>query len=226
MQADKPFSNSPKIGQEEQITTANRFVLFMDILGFKERVARNSHEDVLKVLQLLQKKIADSLKKRKDSGIEINIFSDSIILFSKDETSNSLISLSIIANDIIRTAINYGVPIKGALAKGKITCDQSKQLFFGQALIDAYQLQESTKYYGVLVHHSAEEDAKKLTDYFRNVNAYIEKGRVEHYELKWHQIQQDCERAEMLANLTKLRLSVSGEPRKYIDNTKCILNSK
>jgi hypothetical protein len=155
-------------------------------MGFKDRVARHKHEDVLKVLLKLQKTISTSLAKYNESGVQITLFSDSILLFSTDTKKSSLMSLAQVAKDIMQDSISNNIPIKGALAKGKVTCDVSKQLFFGQALIDAYLLQENTKYYGILVHHTAEVDAKGLKEYFRDVKAYLRSGRISHFELNWY----------------------------------------
>lgn len=205
--------------------TRSRFVAFLDILGFKDRVARSTHTQVLNTLQSLQKKISESMESHKGEGLQISLFSDSIVIFSKNDSSKSLISLSNVTLNIMRFAIGEKIPIKGAIAKGEITCDTTKQLFFGQALIDAFQLQDSTKYYGVVVHHSAEEDAKALPHYFQDAEAYIERSRIHHYELLWHRFDSENLQKEIQNSLSLLRNSVSGEPRKYIDNTMSIIKS-
>lgn len=204
--------------------TADRFVLFLDIMGFKDRVARHKHEEVLDDLLKLQKTISTSLAKYKESGVQITLFSDSILLFSPDTEKSSLRSLAQVAKDIMQESISYNIPIKGALAKGKVTCDVSKQLFFGQALIDAYLLQENTKYYGILVHHTAEADAEDQKEYFRDVKAYLRSGRINHYELNWY-YDHDENSDAVRKSLYLLRQSVSDEPRKYIDNTLDILDT-
>ncbi|MCQ2363951.1 MAG: hypothetical protein MJ051_00150 [Akkermansia sp.] len=217
-------TSSPIIVKGRAPITCSRFVAFLDILGFKDRVARSTHAQVLNTLQGLQKKISESMESHKEEGLQISLFSDSIVIFSKNDSRKSLISLSNVTLDIMRYAIGEKIPMKGAIAKGKITCDTTKQLFFGQALIDAFQLQESTKYYGVVVHHSAEEDAKDLPIYFQDTEAYIEGSRIHHYELLWHRF--DCiPQKEIQNSLSLLRNSVSGEPRKYIDNTMKIIKN-
>ncbi|MDE5906520.1 MAG: hypothetical protein K2G66_02670, partial [Alistipes sp.] len=96
------------------------------------------------------------------ADIQLAQFSDSIVLFSNNTTQKSLQTIAEVTRGIMQCAIKQQIPIKGAIAQGKITCDTSKQLFFGQALIDAYLLEENIYYYGILAHHSIESTIIKL----------------------------------------------------------------
>ena len=119
------------------------------------------------------------------------------------------------------------IPLKGAIAAGRMTCNQIKQLYFGQALIDAFLLEENVKYYGVLVHHSAEKYLQ-LNDFpeFRDVKAPLKGGEISHYELNWYNtaIKPGEDNPKTVDDCLKnLRLTVSDEPRKYIDNTQKVM---
>lgn len=210
--------NVPAI-QGNSLITCSRFVLFLDIMGFKNRVSKQEHKKVLRDLQKFQSEIQKCISYYKAINIQIAQFSDSIVLFSPNTYKASLSVLSEVASSIMRIAMRSNIPLKGALAKGKVTCDIPKQLFFGQALIDAYLLEENVKYYGILVHHTAEVDVKGCHDYYRDVNAFLKSGRIRHYELNWYD-----KREEMDKLLNRLRESVSDEPRKYVDNTLSIIN--
>ena len=80
------------------------------------------------------------------------------------------------------------IPIKVAIAQGRITCDIPKQLFFGHALIDAYLLEENIHYNGILVDRTAENSVIKLAnDYiFKDIKAPLKSGNLSHYELSWY----------------------------------------
>ena len=227
----------------------NRFVVFLDIMGFKERVARSNADELYDELTTFNKDITRIIGAASNSeaehiamqegdsepvllsndGVENAIllaqFSDSIVLFSSDDTPNSLKSISQVASDIMMSAIHREkpIPLKGALAKGHITCDMSKQLFFGQALIDAYLLEENVQYYGIVVHHTAEAAIKELGDsLFRDAKIPLKSGLIEHYDIKlWGD-----RVAEVKEGLDRIRLTVSDSPRKYVDNTKSMLESK
>lgn len=221
-----------------------RFVIFLDIMGFKERVARSSAEDlyteltefnldITKIISSFKQNRTESLSEQNNSSeamlssnkneIEIAQFSDSIVLFSDDNSRENLLTISEAAKKIMLAAINRDkpIPLKGALAEGIITCDTVKQLFFGQALIDAYLLEENVQYYGIVVHHTAEESVRNLNNsvLFRNGEVSLKSGKIEHYELIWYN---DPE-TDVESGLDKIRLSVSDYPRKYVDNTRSIL---
>lgn len=201
--------------------STNRYVVFLDIMGFKDRVARTKHPDLLELLSKFNDEITRIIGQFKDSKLQLAQFSDSIVLFSNDTTQNSLMNIARAARGIMQNAIKQGIPLKGAIAQGEITCDMTKQLFFGQALIDAYLLEENVQYYGVLVHHSAEKDAQCIPNLFRDIKAPLKSGKISHYELSWYADDLTDIQAleEIKEKLSEIRLSVSDSPRKYIDNT-------
>lgn len=224
----------------------NRFVVFLDIMGFKERVARNSADALYQELTAFNRDIANIVSEITGAGTSLPLkqedvskqllvskadankevllsqFSDSIILFSGDNSSDSLKTITRVASAIMLSAIDREkpIPLKGALAEGYITCDQAKQLFFGQALIDAYLLEENVQYYGIVVHHSAEGSVKNLnSELFCNEKIPLKSGMIEHYEIKWW----GSKAKEALEGLERIRLTVSDSPRKYVDNTKAVV---
>lgn len=231
---------------EVPIQIQKRFVVFLDIMGFKDRVARSTPGNLYSELTDFNRDITDIInstkgvsvqEERKQSGkSEISLisseerkndillaqFSDSIVLFSSDNSKESLSAISNVARLIMFSAINRErpIPLKGALAEGNITCDMPKQLFFGQALIDAYLLEENVQYYGIVVHHTAE---KSVTDFcsemFRNTLVPLKSGKINHYELVWYNDSFD----KVKSGLNRIRLSVSDSPRKYVDNTNNII---
>lgn len=209
--------------------TRNRFVAFLDIMGFKDRVARNDHDEILKELEIFQSNISQYVSYHSEANVQLALFSDSILIYSQDDSSDSLHALADITSHIMMYAIQQEkpIPLKGAIAAGRMTCNQIKQLYFGQALIDAFLLEENVKYYGVLVHHSAEKYLQ-LNDFpeFRDVKAPLKGGEISHYELNWYNtaIKPGEENPKTVDDCLKnLRLTVSDEPRKYIDNTQKVM---
>lgn len=207
-------------------STAERFVTFLDIMGFKDRVARTTHEDLLVQLSEFNRSVTLQVLRYSDKKIQLAQFSDSIVLFSNDDTPESLETIAKVSRSIMRDAIARQIPLKGAIAQGIITCDVAKQLFFGQALIDAYLLEENIHYYGILAHHSAEQsviqlDKKSGKSYFRDIKAPLKSGQIGHYELSWYaDSEKDTETLrKTCSGLRNIRETVSDAPRKYIDNT-------
>lgn len=189
----------------------NRFVLFLDIMGFKERIARRGQDVILKELTELQRFLSEKMPE--DSSIAYAMFSDSIIVMTNDDNLASFIKLSEIAKGILNKSIGeLQMPIKGAIAHGELTVNQQKQLYFGQPLIDAYLLEEELKCYAIVLHYTVDAiiDAES-TKLYRMAEVKLEKVYSSHSCLIF-----DSGMKEPLLNLRK---QVSGTPRAYIDNT-------
>lgn len=207
--------------------TSVRFVAFLDIMGFKDRVARNKHQDILMSLEIFQSNIARYIATHQDADIQMAMFSDSILLYSKDITLDSLRALADITSYVMMYALQQDIPIplKGSIAAGEMTYNQTKQLYFGQALIDAYLLEESVKYYGVVLHHSAEKYVVEYGEskYFQDKQIPLKSGRIAHYELNWYDtlamLDDDNAQVPLEDCLKHIRLTVSDAPRIYVDNT-------
>ena len=226
------------------ITTTNRFVAFLDIMGFKDFVSRNSHDKVYEMLKKLSrsKKIIDKLVPGNVSsnyygkGIYTTSFSDSIILFSTDDTQDSFDLFSSSVAYILSEAMKDSIPMKGAIAHGIISVDKERQIYFGQPLIDAYLLQEDVNYYGVVAHNSIDHYflTNKIEDYIRsmyaNIKTPLKAGRIDHHNLNWFvNLRADNEDIRLRKRrfnryMDKLRALTSGTPRKYIDNTVDVFN--
>jgi hypothetical protein len=133
---------------------------------------------------------------------------------------------------LMHVALKNGFPIKGVIAQGKFTIDMERQLFFGQPLVDAAVLHDSVKYYGIVVHHTAEALVKKHSsdaNPYSKTPVYIEKSRISHYHLCYNLVTMDLhsgDSTESFMNyLDSIAETVSGEPRLYIDHTVEILNN-
>lgn len=226
---DIELEDESKLLLQADKNTADRFVAFLDIMGFKDRVARTNHAQLLEQLTNFNREITSYIGKYKNSEIQLAQFSDSIVLFSNDTTSISLQTLAEVTRGIMQTAINLQIPMKGAIAQGKITCDIPKQLFFGQALIDAYLLEENINYYGILVHHTAKKSVLTLIDnkkIFKDIKAPLKSGKISHFELSWYinDDNKDIDLKKISSALKVIRQTVSDSPRKYIDNTLDVIN--
>jgi hypothetical protein len=226
------------------IPTCNRFVAFLDIMGFRERVYRESHENVKRLLESLYPTIEKTEKIAKDwlAGKRLKIkvdndvhffpspavypvlFSDSIILISSDRFMISINEMFSTVALILHEAINIEIPMKGAIAYGEMTADLNKHLYFGRPLIDAYELQSELQLYGVVLHHTCEKriNELKLITYFEDNNLLkypipMKSGEINHYIVNW--INQSEKEKDLLNLISNLYNNVSGTPRIYVDNT-------
>lgn len=220
--------------------TPNIFVAFLDIMGFKDRVFREEHKDVKKMLESLRpaiEEIEKEAKKRLQGQITLQekektantassfifpvSFSDSIILFSSDDSSDSGVDIILDAAVILSEAIKNEIPMKGAIAFGEMTVDIDKSLYFGKPLIDAYELQNELQLYGIVLHHTAEKRFKDLkmehilgSSLAGNYSVPMKSGKINYHFLNWGFMSENP-----MDSVNKMYNSVSGSPRIYVDNT-------
>ncbi len=197
------------------IESAIRYVAYMDVMGFKDMIARSPHDVIGKKLQNLLMFISERIHDR--GSIFSSIFSDSIYFLTSDDKPTTLKALIEILSEVMKHALNIGLPMKGAIAMGEVSVDLVKNLTFGQPLIDAYLIEESIVLYGIVIHNSVESSVmgKTFQKYVMDTKIPLKTGTASHYILKWWR--NDLEDSKKLVR--KIRLTVSDSPRRYIDNT-------
>lgn len=222
------IENAEKV---QGVVISERLVLFADIMGFKDRVMRTQHEKLEKELLELTKWSRMKPLKLGDH-LHYSQFSDSILVVTDkvgEQQANLITQAGVV---LMQECLKRGFPLKGAIAQGKFTYDASKQLFFGQPLVDAYLLQESVKYYGIVLHHTAEDvmqNNPKTKQCYERLKVNIEHAKISHYQLCWHKVDQTmnfknpCDWRSWLDNIER---QVSGRPRIYVDNTRNILEEQ
>ena len=211
-----------------------RYVAFLDILGFKDYVLRHSIDDVYMRLKTLNgfrpEDDCSDYDSEEGKRIKFTIFSDSIFIFSKDDTFLNLRFFLTYVKRVMRMALREEIPLKGAIAYGDIVVDEEQNLFCGQPIIDAYLLEEDLQYMGVVFHHTFEEVYEKLTDtQFHRIKGWIKEvptpfkyGKRIHLNLNFPVA------GAKTYNFSKIvesqRFYSSGDSRKYVDNTLEILS--
>jgi hypothetical protein len=210
-------------------TTTKRYVAYIDIMGFKDIVARNRHQKVYGMM----KSIIDSMtatqkafgKTSKNSNnLLMMTYSDSIIIYSENDSVESQKNTIDGTANLIDFLIEDEIPFRGAMAFGNMTLDIENSIFFGQPLIDAYLLSEELAFYGIAVHATAEY-RKGFSDN-SSVCVYpclFKNGVANHLTIAPIQfvINDTAQGAlELLQkHVLKLGANSSGSIRKYIDNT-------
>ncbi|KAB2868334.1 MAG: hypothetical protein F9K37_10525 [Bacteroidales bacterium] len=217
--------------------TCKRFVGFLDIMGFKDRVMRDSHKKVYD----LMKKISNYANF--NSNIEWNpanknlirttLYSDSIIIYSKDEEPDSLHAIVCTISGLTEDLLKEGIPFKGALSFGNMSVDMKNSIFFGQPLIDAYLLQEEVNFYGTIIHGSAQQIIEEYNrvSFIHEYNCLLKKGRNKHltigpmsFFIENDEVA-DSDNEEILNSIHQIRFTASGYIRNYIDETEKYLES-
>jgi hypothetical protein len=209
----------------------NRFVAFLDIMGFRELVLRRTNRAVYEMLKSFRPTITsvegDFRFISDESEISVItktvMFSDSIILISNDDSINSSLNIISDAGWIISNAVKQRIPIKGAIAYGKQTADFKQSLHFGKPLIDAFELQNELQFYGIVLHHSVEKhlvealSAPILEGLLIRYPVPMKSGKINHYIVDW--TSQLEEENDALRLVSYFYHNVSGKTRLYVDNT-------
>lgn len=216
------------------------YVLYADIMGFKDRVMRTEHsvleEQFEKLFTDLKNKLSPFTKNVDE--FKVSFFSDSILIV--DENSKEGFNrISKAAAGLMQVSLKNQFPIKGAISKGMFTYKEDKQLFFGQAIVDAYLLQEQVHYYGIVAHHSVESNIKDYANGWRGGsgtnrrNPYVlspiplKSGNTTHYHMAYNLISEtlstrisvEIVNKKIISHLEEISATVSGTPRIYVDKT-------
>lgn len=207
----------------------NKFIAYLDILGFKQLVNSNSLDAVrLKLDKLIS--ILGTTSEQYHDQLDIIRFSDSIILITKGSQSEDLDNLVQSILYIQIHAIQLQIPIKGAVSFGEILYEKEISLLIGKPLINAYTLQEEVKFIGVVIDSKCQEQldiiqkVKKCISYdyieVKEIPTKVGKLRYNHINyisaiLKIPQF----DKIHIQSQLYKLYYNADLGARQYIDNT-------
>lgn len=219
------------------VVTTKRYVAYCDIMGFKDLVLRATHGEIYEKMKHIQRSIG--LAKTVNWGkinrqlVKSTTYSDSIILYSKDEGYDSLYSVICTVAALNYELLCAGVPHKGAVAFGTMTLDTTNSIFFGQPLIDAYLLQDELAFYGIVGHGSFEEQLAKEEKQpwpIRKYSCSFKKGNSPHFTVipilvESTNPEYKPEIDKMFESVKKMRYKTSGQLRIYVDNTESYLNA-
>lgn len=230
----KQISKISRVKREKNLRwqdDAPRLVLYADFMGFKNRVFSTKHDE----LKVLLENFNDIFHRRMQplqmgGNLKFVQFSDSILIVANGTDARMFNLISKAAICIMHEALKNKFGIKGVIAQGVFSFDEKKGLYFGRPLVDAYLLHEEIKYYGIVVHHSAENIVKNNMNNcnpYSKSNIYIEKGKVAHYHLCWNLIDTSLAPKDITSLcsswLDVIEETVSGNPRQYIDRTREII---
>lgn len=225
------------IDEHEWDNDGPHYVLFLDIMGFKDRVSRTDHMELKQQLVdfVNEKRLLPLLKDEKGRLLRIARFSDSIIVGTNNCSKRSLNRLIKVGVVLMHHALECGFALKGSVAKGNLTFDDENGLIFGQSIIDAYLLEEELKFYGIAFHHTVEHDIEVFQKYpirhgkntiklpVDDIQIHLKSGKSVHKTILYNKITRSLENKDytdiLKKHLRNIAKTVSGSPRIYIDNT-------
>lgn len=144
--------------------TNNVYVAFLDILGFKDLVERNTHEE----LEIIYAQFFNSVKENDElfealskilqghkginTTVQSIIISDSIVLWTKDDDINNFNMLVLAVRILIIKSFEIGIPLRGAITRGPlhVSTENSIQIF-GKSLTSAYTTESHMELSGCMI---------------------------------------------------------------------------
>lgn len=203
---------------------AERFVLYLDIGGFKDRVKSDKTSNLRQsLLDFRNKNI--QLKPLLEGGrtsnkmlMKMTQFSDSIMVVSASNKLEDLNRITKAAVILMQIALETKFAIRGVIACGEMVFDEKNQLFFGQPLVDAYLLEQQMCHYGIIFHHTAEEIVKEAVKEMKakgrvivaklksDKECYIpiddcliqiKSGKSKHYQVLWHKMDKELKKGDI-----------------------------
>ncbi|MBL0109720.1 MAG: hypothetical protein IPP42_02180 [Saprospiraceae bacterium] len=215
--------------------TTRRYVGYIDIMGFKDMVARSTHEEIYEMMKRMDNKIKRSASidwgQYNSKLITTTTYSDSIIIYQKIAVTHQLIRSFVPFHHLRKIYLEECIPHKGVFAFGEMTLDEENSIFFGQPLIDAYLMQDELAFYGIVGHASAEKEfSTHAMDDYPFIEKYLcpfKNGKSMHltiFPMSLYPYKDQSENrknavTKIYKSINSLRFKTSGHLRKYIDNT-------
>lgn len=211
-------------------------LFYADLMGFKARIKEEDHDSLKHDLEDLVAKLKKGLSQflpapdgPSSFKTQLILFSDTIIFFANACNDDAFNKVSKAAIRIFHICLQNGFALKGVITKGRLYCNDAHDLMFGRALVDAYEMHDSIKYYGIVVHHSAERFAKRNSSNnpYKTSKLPFAEGEIEHWHLCWNLMDKSFTPNDITNTAYKwldyVAEHVSGQPRLYIERTKKVL---
>lgn len=158
----------------------NKYVLFLDILGFKDLIEKNpvqkveaiyKHQVIETMGLALQTSFAsynipymmqqvldgNTLLDSVHNQFNVHIMSDSIIIWTNDDLPASLYKICAFTTSFLSLCLIMGVPLRGGISKGYISEMKTsanatlQSCIVGTGIVNAYQLEGKQNWMGCLV---------------------------------------------------------------------------
>jgi len=139
---------------------AERWVACLDIMGVK-RIIKGKYW--LQVFDVYAEAINNFKRDAFDGHLIRRItFSDSFILYTTDGSALSYRAMDSFVRYFIVSLISKKTPIRGAMSFGELYADDANGLYFGGALVEAYEISESQDWIGFVLCETASGQLKKI----------------------------------------------------------------
>lgn len=139
---------------------SKRWVGYFDLLGVKQLYKTKNHISIFVAISSAIEKFKERATAWGNVGYAW--FSDTFIVYTDDDSTESFSAIDNISRCFFYFLITADIPVRGAISCDAFYADRENDLFFGEALIEAYEYGEAQDWIGFLLCPSAEERLKHL----------------------------------------------------------------
>lgn len=132
-----------------------RWFAYFDLLGFSNLVRNNEIFQVLPLYEIALNALEQKANPKRRNGISYSWFSDTFIIFTKGGSLEEFALIEQVARLFFQKLILNSLPVRGALTFGNLYTHLEKNIFLGEALMDAYEYGEKQNWLGFLITPSA-----------------------------------------------------------------------
>lgn len=179
--------------ENKKIRTSDYYILYLDILGYKNHMVQvsNNFEAQNEFLDQIKTIVYDCYRKESElqngeSYIKVKVFSDNILFAIKivqdsNQNDKNIERLCSIASRMQEMFLKrYGILFRGAITRGQLYIDE--KFVFGQGIIKAYELENNLALYPrIIIDKELESepyilnsphriDSEKLFDDYKFIN--------------------------------------------------------
>jgi len=130
----------------------DRYIAVLDVLGMKEWLRVDTAQSIAERLDVALAACDQACSGAVDGGaygplLGNTHFSDTLLIWSPDDSWASLAVICSSVKLIVATALEYGVPLRGAISLGSAVCSPRTMRFVGQPIADAFLWSDKERKY-------------------------------------------------------------------------------
>lgn len=128
------------MGKVKKYELEEKFLAFIDILGFKNIVMENRNPEIVMIaIEKAENKILKYKKNSKLDELNVTWFSDSLVISISNYEIDALYTLIKLVNEIQSNLLVKNILIRGAISLGE--CYHNKNNVYGKCMVQAYELE-------------------------------------------------------------------------------------
>lgn len=148
---------------KRKLRYTKRWFAYFDLLGFANLVRTSEIHDVLPIYEKALDAIEEKANPKRAKGLNYSWFSDTFIIFTKGSSLEEFALIEQASRLFFQKLILHKIPVRGALSFGDLYTQQEKNIFLGEALMDAYEYGEKQNWLNLVVSPSAYRELEKLS---------------------------------------------------------------